>query len=56
LLKQPDKQNLSSGRKPGASWAAAQRAQIDNWKKPRAELLIMIAPQVERLIDAAAPR
>jgi len=47
---------LSSGSKPPPSWAAAQRAQLDNWKKPRAELLLMIAPQVERLVDAAAPR
>jgi hexosaminidase len=47
---------LSSGRKPENSWAAKQRAQLDNWKKPRAELLLMIAPQVERFIEAAARR
>ena len=47
---------LSSGRKPEASWAAKQRAQLDNWKKPRAELLLMIAPHVERLVEAAARR
>ena len=44
---------LSSGRKPDPSWAATERAQLDTWKKPRAELLLMIAPQVERLVDAA---
>jgi hypothetical protein len=48
--------HLSSGRKPEASWAAKQRAQLDNWKKPRAELLLMIAPHVERLVEAATRR
>ena len=47
---------LSSGRKPDASWAATQRTLLDNWKKPRAELLILIAPEVERLVEAAARR
>jgi hexosaminidase len=45
---------LTSGQKPAASWVKRQRAFLDRAKKPRAELLLMIAPQVERLVEAAA--
>jgi hexosaminidase len=45
---------LSSGKPAPASWVAQQKALIDRARKPRAELLIMIAPAIETLVDAAA--
>jgi len=45
---------LATGQKPDASWVKMQRAFLDRAKRPRAELLLVIAPQVERLVEAAA--
>jgi hexosaminidase len=47
---------LSSGQKPDPSWIKTQRAFLDRAEKPRAEMLLIIAPQVERLVEAAAGR
>jgi hexosaminidase len=47
---------LASGQKPDASWLKRQRAFLDRAKRPRAELLLMIAPQVEKLVEATAAR
>jgi hexosaminidase len=47
---------LAGGRKPPESWTTQQLALVENAKKPRAELLIMIAPSVEKLIKTAAGR
>jgi hexosaminidase len=45
---------LAKSQKPEASWIRLQQAFLDRAKRPRAELLLMIAPQVERLVEAAA--
>jgi hexosaminidase len=47
---------LASGKKPDPSWIKTQHAFLERAKRPRAELLLMIAPQVERLIEGAAGR
>ena len=44
---------LSAARKPDPAWLEKQQALLDGAKRPRSELLLMIAPQVEKLIGAA---
>jgi hypothetical protein len=43
-------------RKNGApqNWKTQQLALIEEAKKPKAQLLIMVAPSVQKLIEAAA--
>jgi len=44
---------ISSGKPAPDSWATEQKALIDRARKPRAELLIMIAPAIQNLVEAA---
>ena len=44
---------IESGRKPAKAWLDEQHAFLENAKKPRAELLIMIVPSIEKLVNAA---
>jgi hexosaminidase len=44
---------LESGKPAPATWIATQQALVDRASKPRAELLIMIAKPVGKLIEAA---
>jgi len=44
---------LANGHKPDAAWLEKQQAFLDGAKKSRAELLLMVAPHVEKLIQAA---
>ncbi|MBZ5590929.1 MAG: family 20 glycosylhydrolase [Acidobacteriia bacterium] len=45
--------SLTTGHKPDAAWLEKQQALLDRAKKPRAELLLMVAPHVEKLVHAA---
>jgi hypothetical protein len=45
---------IESGNKPPQAWLDQQRAALDAAKKPRAELLLMIAPSIEKLVNTAA--
>ncbi|HEV2425647.1 MAG TPA: family 20 glycosylhydrolase [Terriglobia bacterium] len=45
---------ISSGKPAPESWVTEQRALIGRARKPRAELLIMIAPALQTLVDDAA--
>ena len=47
---------LAGSRKPDRAWVAQKRALLERAAKPRAELLIMIVPAVQKLVDAAASR
>ena len=42
-----------SGKKPPQAWLDEQRSFLENAKKPRAELLLMIVPSIEKLVNAA---
>jgi len=44
---------LSTGGKPGAEWAKAKFAELDEAAKPKAEMLIQIVPGVKKLVEAA---
>lgn len=44
---------LGSGKHAPPGWAERQRGRIEEAKRPRAELLIMIAPSIEKLVSAA---
>jgi len=44
---------LANGRKPDAAWLEKQQAFLDGAKKSRAELLLMVAPHVEKLVQTA---
>ena len=43
---------LDKGEKLPDSWRAEQAARIEQAKKPKAELLLMVAPSLEKLLDA----
>ena len=45
---------LDRGEKAPAAWVTQQLAIVEQAKKPQAQLLIMVAPGVERLIQASA--
>ncbi len=45
---------INSGKPAPDSWVTDQKEFIARARKPRAELLIMIAPAIEKLVDAAA--
>jgi hexosaminidase len=45
---------INSGKPAPDSWVTEQKALIDRARKPRAELLIMIAPAIQTLVEAAA--
>lgn len=45
---------INSGKPAPDSWVTGQKALIDRDRKSRAELLIMIAPAIQKLVDAAA--
>ena len=41
---------------PGSeSWKTDQLAILEEAKKPKAQMLVMIAPSIQKLIDAARP-
>jgi len=46
--------DLAAGRKPDPAWVAGKHALLDSAAKARAELLLMIVPPVQKLVDAAA--
>jgi len=45
---------LESGQHAPADWATEQRGLVEEAKKPKAQLLLMIAPSIQRLIQASA--
>lgn len=45
---------LAGSRKPGPAWVTEKHALLESAAKPRAELLLMIVPPVQKLVDAAA--
>jgi hexosaminidase len=45
---------LDRGEKPPAAWVAQQLALVEQAKKPQSQLLIMVVPAVEKLIQASA--
>ena len=45
--------HLTNKRAAPQSWIREQLSFLENAKKPRAELLIMIVPAVQRLVEAA---
>jgi hexosaminidase len=45
---------LDKGERPPDEWKVQQKALIDQAKKPDADLLLMIAPSVQKLIEASA--
>jgi hexosaminidase len=45
---------LESGQHAPAEWATEQRGLVEEAKKPKAQLLLMIAPSIQRLIQASA--
>ena len=45
---------LDRGEPAPAAWVTAQLALVEQAKKPQAQLLIMVAPSVEKLIQASA--
>lgn len=45
---------IGSGKSAPESWVTDQKALIERGRKPRAELLIMIAPALQTLVDDAA--
>lgn len=45
---------ISSGKPAPESWVTEQKALVERARKPRAELLIMIAPAIQTLVDDAA--
>ena len=45
--------HLSNKRAASASWTSEQLRFLENAKKPRAELLIMVVPGVQRLVEDA---
>ena len=47
---------FESGRKPPGAWIQQQLAFFEAAGKPRAELLLMIVPSVQKLVEAAAGR
>ena len=47
---------LAARHKPDSVWVEKQQALLDEAKKSHAELLLMIAPHVEKLVHAAANR
>lgn len=46
--------SIESGHKPAQAWVNEQLAFLENAKKPRAELLLMIVPSIEKLVKAAS--
>jgi len=46
---------ISKGQTLPASWRSQQTAIVERSLKPRANLLIMVAPAIQRLIDKASP-
>ena len=46
--------DLAGGRKPPPAWVTGKHALLESAAKARAELLLMIVPPVQKLVDAAA--
>ena len=45
---------LDRGQRAPATWATQQLAVVEQAKKPQAQLLIMVAPSIQKLIEASA--
>jgi hexosaminidase len=48
--------DLDRGQRPTEAWLAEQRTFLDRVKKPQQQLLIAIAPSIQKLVDLAAAR
>ena len=45
---------LDRGERPSAAWVTEQLAMIEQAKKPHAELLLVVTPAFQKLVEASA--